>query len=189
MAAVVFNKLKQNHRCLYLNSRPMVAGMRSYLAAAGVDVTDETEKGSLIMSSEQDHLVKGQFDIAQMMDTLAGALDQALNDGYAGLWATGDMTWEMGPDKDFSKLLEYEWRLEEFIQQHPEMGGICQYHADTLPYEVIRQGFRSHTSLFINETLCLLNPYYVHSQSSPAYPQDQRVDAAILRLCLSDATW
>jgi hypothetical protein len=189
MAAVVFNKLKQNHRCLYLNSRPMVAGMRSYLAAAGVDVTHETEKGSLIMSSEQDHLVKGQFDIAQMMDTLAGALDQALNDGYAGLWATGDMTWEMGPDKDFSKLLEYEWRLEEFIQQHPEMGGICQYHADTLPYEVIRQGFRSHTSLFINETLCLLNPYYVHSQSSPAYSQDQRVDAAILRLCLSDATW
>jgi hypothetical protein len=186
MAAVVFKKLKQNHRCLYLNSHPMVAGMRSYLAAAGVDVTRETEKGSLIMSSEQDHLVHGQFDIDRMMDTLAGALDQALKDGYAGLWASGDMTWEMGQDKDLSKLIEYEWRLEEFIQQHPEMGGICQYHADTLPFEVVRQGFRSHASVFINETLSLINPYFIHSQTPPAHIQDQRVDAAILRLCCSE---
>ena len=65
LAAVVFNKLKQNHRCLYLNTRPMVAGMRSYLAAAGVDVTREIQKGSLIMSSQQDHLVNDQFDIDQ----------------------------------------------------------------------------------------------------------------------------
>jgi len=189
MAAVIFKKLNQNHRCLYLNSRPMVAGMRSYLAAAGVDVTEEMEKSSLVLSSEQDHLVDGRFNIDRMMDTLAAALDQALDDGYTGLWASGDMTWEMGPDKDFSKLVEYEWRLEEFIQQHPEMGGICQYHADTLPFEVIRQGFRSHASLFINETLSLLNPYYVHSQTSPAYLQDERVDAAIFRLCLSEGTW
>jgi hypothetical protein len=182
LAAVVFNKLKQNHRCLYLNTRPMVAGMRSYLAAAGVDVTRATEKGSLIMSSEQDHLLNGQFDIDRMMDSLADALDQALKDGYSGLWASGDMTWEMGPDKDFSKLLEYEQRLEEFFHQHPEMGGICQYHADTLPFEAVRQGFRTHTSVFINETLTLINPYYVHSRSS-GYVPDQSVDAAILRLC------
>ena len=161
----------------------MVAGMRSYLAAAGVDVTREIEKGSLIMSSEQDHLVNGQFDIDHMMDTLAGALDQALKDGYTGLWASGDMTWEMGPDKDFSKLIEYEQRLEEFFYEHPEMGGICQYHADTLPFDTIRQGFRSHASLFINETLSLINPYFIQSPTSPAYVPNRRVDAAILRLC------
>jgi len=186
VAAVVFKKLTQNHRCLYLNSRPMVAGMRSYLAAAGVDVTHEIEKGSLVLSSEQGHLVDGQFDVDRMMDTLAGALDQALKDGYAGLWASGDMTWEMGPDKDFSKLVEYEHRLEEFFHQHPEMGGICQYHADTLPFDVLRQGFRSHPAVFINETLILINPYFVHSEPGRQYVPDQRVDAAILRLCNSE---
>lgn len=50
-----------------------------------------------------------------MMQTLADAFSQAMNDGYAGLWASGDMTWEIGGDKDFSRLLEYEWRLEEFF--------------------------------------------------------------------------
>jgi hypothetical protein len=43
------------------------------------------------------------------------------------------MTWEFGRARDFSRLLEYEWRLEEFFQKHPELEGICQYYADTLP--------------------------------------------------------
>ena len=66
-----------------------------------------------------------------MMHTLEDALGRALNEGYDGLWATGDMTWELGPERDFSRLLEYEWRLEEFFRKHPALGGICQYHADT----------------------------------------------------------
>ena len=99
----------------------MVAGMRSYLAAAGIDVAHEVGGGSLVLSSDQRHLVEGAFDIDRMMRTLEDALDQALNNGYAGLWATGDMSWEFGPQKDFSKLLEYEWRLEEFFRTHPEL--------------------------------------------------------------------
>ena len=38
VSLVIRGKLEQRHRCVYLNSEPMVAGMRSYLAAAGVDV-------------------------------------------------------------------------------------------------------------------------------------------------------
>jgi hypothetical protein len=92
----------------------MVAGMRCYLAAGGLDVAYEVEKASLILSSDQRHLANGRFDVDRMMCTLEGALEQALNDGYTGLWATGDMTWELGPEKDFSKLLEYEWRWKSF---------------------------------------------------------------------------
>jgi hypothetical protein len=187
LAAVVFNKLSQNYRCLYLNSRPMVAGMRSYLAAAGVDVTQEIKKTSLILSSEQNHLVNGHFQIDRMMDTLAEALEQALKDGYEGLWASGDMTWEMGPDKDFSKLVEYECHLEEFFREHPEMGGICQYHADSIPPEVIRHGYLAHRSLFINETLSLVNPHYVRRQTLRDTIPIPVVEAAILRLCHADA--
>jgi hypothetical protein len=154
-------KLRENQRCLYFDSPPMVAGMRSYLAAAGVDVAGEVGKKSILLSSAQSHLVAGQFDVETMIATLKGALDQALGDGYDGLWATGDMTWEFGPKQDFSKLLEYEWRLEEFMREHPALAGICIYHADTLPREVMLQGFMSHPSIFINETLSRINPDYV----------------------------
>ena len=158
VAALLRQKLNENYRCLYLNSPVMVAGVRSYLAAAGIDVAHEVGKASLVLSSDQRHLVEGHFNVDRMMCTLEDALDQAMNDGYDGLWATGDMTWELGPRADFSKLLEYEWRLETFFRTHPALSGICQYHADTLPHHVLRQGLLSHPSIFVNETLSHINP-------------------------------
>lgn len=180
MAQVLRAKLSQNHRCLYLNSPPMVAGLRSYLAAAGVDVTQELARGSLVLSSEQTHLADGRFEIDRMMETLHSAVIRALLDGYAGLWATGDMTWEMGPERNFSKLLEYEWRLEEFMRAHPAMSGICQYHASTLPREALRHALLSHAGIFINETLSRINPHYLSRAAfTPEAAQSHEIDAAL----------
>ncbi len=164
LAAAAHEKLQQNHRCLYLNSPAMVAGMRSYLAATGIDVAEETARGRLIFSSAQ-HLLNGdRFDVEFMIDALKSTLDRALHDGFTGLWATGDMSWEFGPVKDFSKLLEYEWRLEEFMHDNPEMSGICQYRSDILPRAAMRQGLLSHISVFVNQTLTLMNPQYLRPE-------------------------
>src|SRR5215217_8609090 len=100
-----------------------------------------------------------------MMRMLDDALHQAVRDGYQRLWATGDMSWELGPERDFSKLLDYEWRLEEFMSTHSALSGICQYHMDTLPREVIQQGLSSHRSIFVSDTLTRLNPEYVPARS------------------------
>jgi hypothetical protein len=135
LAAMVMRKMNEGHRCLYLNSRPMVSGMRSCLASRGLDVVSEVAKGRVVLSSES-ALVDGGFDVDMMLDKLEDALDQALSDGYEGLWATGDMTWEFGPEKNFAKLMEYEYRLEERMQNRPQLSGICQYHQDMLPREV-----------------------------------------------------
>jgi hypothetical protein len=164
LAAIAREKLQQNYRCFYLNSPPMVAGMRSYLAASGVDVAKEVARGSLLLSSTQ-HLADGdRFDVQLMIDALQSALELALNDGYSGLWATGDMSWEFGPANDFSRLLEYEWRLEEFMHANPKLSGICQYRADTLPRAALRHGLLAHTSIFVNQTLSLINPKYLRPE-------------------------
>jgi hypothetical protein len=166
LAVTLRARLNGNFRCLYLNSQPMVAGIRSYLAATGVDVEGEIKRGGLVLSCDQGHLVSGQFDVARMIETLGAELEKALRDGYAGLWATGDMSWEMGPRRDFTKLLDYEWRLEEFMREHPQMSGICQYHAEILPRTVLRQGLLAHRSLFVNETLALVNPHFLRPGAS-----------------------
>jgi MEDS: MEthanogen/methylotroph, DcmR Sensory domain len=160
VSLVIRGKLEQRHRCVYLNSEPMVAGMRSYLAAAGVDVEREVRAANLILSSERPHLVNDRFEIQGMLGALQSELERALRDGYAGLWATGDMTWEMGRDQDVEKLAEYERSLDEFLRTHPQMGGICQYHANTLSKEMLDQGLRLHPAIFINETLSILNSQY-----------------------------
>lgn len=160
VAQTIIEKLRTNHRCLYLNSPAMVAGMRSRLVATGLDLPKFLERGDLILSSDQGHLVNGKFDVEGMIALLSEAVRQALTDGYAGLWATGDMTWEFGSEKNLEKLLEYERRLEDLMRKNPGLSGICQYHRDTLPPRAVTAALQSHRMLYVNSSLSCLNPDY-----------------------------
>ena len=163
LASMIRLQLQENHRCLYLNSPPMVTGLRSYLYAQGVDVPQEIGKGSLVLSSATGHLMNGRFDTNRILALLNDAMEEALDEGFKGLFATGDMTWEFGPERDFSKLLEYERRLEDLFRKHATLHGICQYHTTTLPPEAVQQGLSTHPAIFINETLSRLNSQYVNA--------------------------
>jgi len=165
LAAQIISSIQANYRCMYFNSLPMVAGIRSYLSAAGLDVTGELFRGSLILSSSDSHLVNGRFDPARMLDLLRRAVEDAGTDGYAGLWAIGDMTWEFGSERNFSKLLEYEWGLEQLFQEQPTLHGVCQYHRDTLPPGAVHQGLCSHRTIYIDQTLSRVNPHYLRPES------------------------
>jgi hypothetical protein len=184
LAAQTIQSLNENYRCIHMNSPAMIAGLRSTLAALGLDVAHEMARGSMMMSSGQEHLVNGRFDADSMLKTLEQAIDNALNDGYRGLWASGDMSWEFGPQKDFKGLLEYEWRLEELFKRRAALTGVCQYHADTLPRETMREGLESHAAIFVNETLSMVNPYYVRRPlSTHGSLTITTLDSAIDDLC------
>ncbi|HTC34662.1 MAG TPA: MEDS domain-containing protein [Bryobacteraceae bacterium] len=160
LAALIYAKLKTHHRCLYLNSPPMLAGIRSYLYTAGVDVDLEVRRGALVLSSDQSHLVKGCFNVAKMLALLVAAVEEAIQDGYTGLWAAGDMTWELGSEMNLDILFDYEQGLEEVFRRYPALGGVCMYHRDTLPINAVGAGLHLHQALYINETLTRMNPYY-----------------------------
>ncbi len=170
LAQVIIAKLQANIRCLYLNSPTMVAATRSYLAAAGLDVAQEVTKGSLVLSWDAGHLVDGRFEIDRMLGMLSDAVNAALADGYSGLWATGDMTWELGSRKNFKKLMEYEIGLEEMFRSYPALSGICQYHQDTLPEEALQVAVSTHQVVYINATLARVNPFF-SATGSPVAPE------------------
>jgi hypothetical protein len=183
LAVILKRKLEEGYQCLYLNSAPMVAGMRSTLAAMGVNVEKEIAGSRILLSSET--ISAGEeFNCEVMLAKLEDTLNEALNDGYKGLWASGDMSWEFGPTKNFSKLLEYEWRLEALFRRRKEIHGICQYHRDTLPREVMRQGLLSHSDIVINDTLSRINPHYLKSpQHTPISATTHELDKIIDVLC------
>jgi hypothetical protein len=162
---LMLQKLKDHYRCLFLGSPSVVARMQFELSTIGVDVPEETRKGSLVLTSDQSHLSDGIFNPDMMLDMLAEEVERALVDGYKGLWATGDMTWEFGTEKNLSKLLKYECGLEKLFQTQPAISGICQYHRDTLPLYIMHDALLTHPSIFINHTLDRVNPYYVPPDS------------------------
>jgi len=161
----------------------MVAGMGSHLAGLGVDVAREMARGALILTSDRSHLAHGLFDTERMISLLSAELTQALADGYSGLWATGDMTWEFGSERNFAKLADYERRLENFFRSNPCLSGVCQYHVDTLPHEVPRQGLVVHPAFFVNETLSRINPHYLPDTAVDAVgPIGGEIERALAQL-------
>lgn len=186
LAAVVRTRLEENCRCIYLDCPSALAAIRAHLECEGIQVERQVSMKRLVLSAEREHLKRGRFDPARMMESLADAYDQALNHGCEGLWASGDMAWELGPHMDFSSLLEYERQLETFFRSHPRMSGICQYHAGTLTREAVRHGLLTHQSVFVTEDLSMENPYFLEPETcarQAAHPV--LLDAAIGRLCES----
>lgn len=135
--------------------------MRAYLTSAGADVSEAVFHKRLLLSSDQSHLLNGIFDPESMIRMLDAAAKCAVEDGHAGLWASGDMSWEFGSHRDFSKLVEYERGLEGLFAIHPTLRGVCQYHVDMLPEDVVGICMDLHPTIYVNETLSMLNESYI----------------------------
>ena len=182
IAAHIKERLHRNIRCLYLNSPAMVAGLRSYLSAIVVNVAEEVANGRLILSSDQGQLKNGQFDADEMLHQLEETINRAFSDGYRELWVTGDMTWELGRDRNVKKLAEYEWKLEKLFHKYPTLSGLCQYHLGTLSTETVCNGLVSHPTIFVNQTLARLNPHYLLSDA----PKEPTATSAELKLFIQN---
>lgn len=186
-AEMVKAKLEEGYRCMYFNQLQMLTEFASALSRLGVDTNNEISSGRLVLSAESP-ATEDDFDIDAMLVNLESALDQAISDGFKGLFATGDMTWEFQSVKNFSKLMEYEYRLEKFFQRRPEFVGICQYHKDTLTPEACRQGLMNHQSIFISETVSRVNPHFIPSGWVVPESAFAEIDELIDDLCLIQRT-
>ncbi len=167
LASLFRRHLEENRRCLYLNTPEMVGEFSRSFARGGVDLGEQIRRGALILSSDQSHLQDGIFDSARMLRILEDSVQQALKDGFTGLFASGDMTFEFGPEKNFSKLIEYELGLDELFQKYPMLYGVCQYHRDTLEPDQAVSALQTHRAVYHNDTLPLLNPWYSPAPITP----------------------
>jgi hypothetical protein len=182
IAAVMYRMMLNGYRCFYLNSPRMVTEMRSYLSTMGINVAMEEAESRMVFSSEL-VTVEGVFDIDTMLRKLEGTLDQALKDGYKGLWASGDMTWELGAEKNFEKIIEYEWKLEALFQRRKQLHGVCQYHCDTLPTEVLRHGLLMHPSVLISQSYSYQNPLFSEGRPSETIAANPLLDKMVAEFC------
>lgn len=179
LTPIILKKLNERQRCLFLGSTSMVALMHHELAAVGLEVSEYIKRGALVLTSDRSHLLNGRFDPNAMLEMLNKTVDQALADGFAGLWATGDMTWEFGVEQNLSKLLEYECGLERLFRIKPQLTGICQYHKDTLPLDMIGNALYTHRAVYLNHTLQRVNPYYLQPETLMAQKPPRLMPAEI----------
>lgn len=173
---LLLDGLKDDWRCLYLGSPESVQMVDEALGAKGVDTEREKERGALVLSSDRSHLQSGVFDPTAMVTTLCSFIDDAVRDGFHGLCATGDMRWELGDERNFDRLLEYETRLERVFHEKP-LRGICQYHRDIVPHRAVRDALLSHRAAYVGSELHRENFFYIPPELRDGVGDDSAADA------------
>jgi hypothetical protein len=161
-AAVEYIKagLGRGERCLYICCEHDVAKFRTALKKAGIKVDAEEKRGALQLLTKHDgHLKGGSFDPDRMISTLGIAVKDALDAGFAGLCAAGDMSWLLDEAPGSEKLAEYEARLNHFYKTHRALG-LCQYNRTKLPDAALDHGIATHRYIRMEGPILLENPFY-----------------------------
>jgi hypothetical protein len=123
-------------------------------------VDAEVKRGALVLiTKEEAHLQGGHFHPDKMITMLEAAVKDALDSGFTGLCAAGDMNWVLDDAPGTEMLAEYEARLNRFYAANKALG-LCQYNRKTLPARFLDHCIATHKLVRVDGPILLENPFY-----------------------------
>jgi hypothetical protein len=164
--------LSRGERCLYVCCEHTPDEFRDGLRRAGIDVAAEEARGALLLLTKHDgHLKGGRFDPDKMITMLHGAVKDALDAGFAGLCAAGDMSWLLDEADGSERIAEYEARLNAFYPSSRALG-LCLYNRDRLPAATLDHSLATHPHVRVDGNILLDNPFYEAPEQAAARQSD-----------------
>ena len=158
--AYISGGLSRGERCLYVCCEHAPDEFRDGLRKGGIDVDAEEARGALLLLTKEDgHLKGGCFDPDKMIGMLHGAVKDALDAGFAGLCAAGDMSWLLDEADGSERIAEYETRLNAFYPSSRSLG-LCLYNRTKLPAATLDHSLATHPHVRVDGNLLLENPFY-----------------------------
>jgi hypothetical protein len=165
--------LGRGERCLYVVGEHTPDEFREGLRAAGIDVEREEARGALLLLTKHEgHLKGGSFDPDRMIGMLHAAVKDALDAGFAGLCAAGDMSWLLDEADGSERIAEYEARLNVFYPSSRALG-LCLYNRDRLPPETLDHCLATHPHVRLEGNILLANPFYEAPQRAAVRKADR----------------
>jgi PAS domain-containing protein len=152
--------LDRGEMCLYVADENTATSILDTMRGQGVDVDALVQKGMLKVADKgQDYLRKGHFDPDEMILYLAGNVREAKAAEFPALRFAGEMTWALGGDVGYDRLIQYEVLLNHFLTEHDAIC-LCQYNDKRFSPTTILQVLRTHPLVVYGGHICK-NPYYV----------------------------
>lgn len=136
--------LERNERCFCVESSDVCRELVAQLEAAGIQAERLIERGALILvDPQQVYFNRGKFDPAVMTDLLVNAIREAVEHGFSGFRAAGDMGWALDNKPGCDRLLEYETLMDRFYPSKPAVG-LCSYPIEGFSPENLEQVLAAH---------------------------------------------
>jgi len=152
--------LDAGERVVYIVDARTAEVIRGYLRDAGVDVAAVEERKQLVFLTPDDaYMRQGTFDPEGMIKLLREETERALDDGFADLRVTGEMSWALRGLPGSERLIEYETLLNTFFPGS-KATGLCQYDARRFSPDILLDVLRTHPIAVVG-TKVYDNIYYV----------------------------
>jgi signal transduction histidine kinase len=146
--------LAAGERGLFLGPSESCLGIEGALAAAGVPVDREIDRGALVLLSEREGwLDRGRFDPNTLKDLLRRVEQQALEDGFSGLRVTWDVTWLLEGVPGAGRWIETEAEMNGFLAGS-RTSILCRYGRPRSSPELLQNVLRTHPLALLGTQVC-----------------------------------
>jgi CRP/FNR family transcriptional regulator, nitrogen oxide reductase regulator len=146
--------LVKGERCIYVFDDLKLAEVTEALAAGGVDVNREIQRGALVLMSAKEYSTPPPFDPLRMVELNRRRVREAGSLVFSGLRIAAEMTWALKTPVPEEALAEYESILHEVLGSGTTIIA-CMYRRERFPPAVLQQVIRSHSKAVAGDYLYL----------------------------------
>ncbi len=137
--------------------------VKAWMEEMGVKLPEERPDGPFsIFRAESVYCPTGEFVPSEMLARLGDCYERAVNAGYAGARASGEMSWALKGIHGSDRLMEYEALINTISEQHP-VTPICQYDARRFDGATLLNVLKVHPMMIVQGQI-VRNPYYMAPQ-------------------------
>lgn len=147
-------------RVAYFTDTAPPQRVRDWLKTSASPFSEDDSPDQMVVSvAEETYCPRGRFDPADMLAKLRGFHEGALQAGFPGSRASGEMTWAARGLPGSDRLMEYESLVNDVLLTHP-ITAICQYDANRFDGDTLLDVLKVHPMMVVHGQV-VRNPFYI----------------------------
>ncbi len=152
--------LLRNEKCIYITGDANTQII--------IDLLNETinyeyyiDRGQFVILNQKDAYSKsGIFVPDKMISLLIAETNNAISEGYNGVSISGELSWVLQYEDGIERIIEYEWKLNEYVFNNAKLSAICRYNMKKFSDEMIINIIQLHPYLIWKNQIHE-NPFYI----------------------------
>ncbi len=157
----IHSALLRNERCIYITDDldTSLVQEKIYSLTKSLNKVNDVE----ILTTANTYSKNGKFNPDKLITMIKELANEAIADGYTGLAITGEISWVLDYEDGESLIIEYEWKLNEYIFNSYQVSALCRYNIHKFSDEMIKNIIQLHP-IIVWRNRIHENPYYIPPQ-------------------------
>jgi len=159
MSNYIISRISKNEKCFFISGDIDMQIILENLRTS-IDYEEAVNRGQLSILNRNDAYSKdGKFEPKKMIAFLKELALQAIKEGYNAFAITGELSWVLEYDDGFSRIMEYEYLLNDEIFGSYSVSAVCRYNINKFSSHMIKNIIEVHPIILWKKEVHE-NPFY-----------------------------